>query len=84
VQTGFKYIIFDRTAFIDTGDDRITVQKVPPEIYPASYPAWFFNQEKFLDFFSGEYELIADFISNDQANITSIYKGYIFKLRNDD
>jgi putative methyltransferase (TIGR04325 family) len=81
---GFKYIIFDRTAFTDKGDDRITIQKVPPEIYPASYPAWFFNQEKFLHFFSGEYELIADFESDDRANIPSVYKGYIFKLRNDD
>jgi putative methyltransferase (TIGR04325 family) len=81
---GFKYIIFDRTAFTDTGDDRITIQRVPPEIYPASYPAWFFNQEKFLHFFSGEYELIADFESDDRANIPSVYKGYIFKVRNDD
>ena len=81
MQKRFKYIIIDRTAFIDAGDDRLTVQKVPPEIYPASYPAWFFNQKKFLDYFSGEYELIADFESNDRANIPSVFKGYIFKFK---
>jgi len=80
----FKYIIIDRTAFIDTGDDRITVQKVPPEIYQASYPAWFFNRQKFLDYFSGEYELIADFESNDRADIPSVFKGYIFALKHVD
>jgi putative methyltransferase (TIGR04325 family) len=58
---GFKYIIVDRTAFLDTGDDRITVQKVPPEIYQSSYPAWFFNRARFLNFFSETYELIVEF-----------------------
>jgi putative methyltransferase (TIGR04325 family) len=80
----FKYIIFDRTAFIDTGDDRIAIQKVPQEIYKASYPSWFFNQVKFLDYFSDEYELIADFESNNRANIPSVFKGYIFTLRHVD
>ncbi len=76
-----KYILFDRTPFLYNGEDRITVQKVPAEIYRASYPAWFFNQKKFLDYFSSEYELIADFESNDRANIPSVFKGYIFKLK---
>ena len=79
-----KYVVLDRTAFIDAGDDRITVQKVPPQIYDASYPGWFFNEHKFLDFFSDEYELISDFESNDRANIPSVFKGYIFRLKNAD
>lgn len=74
----FKYILIDRTAFIAKGDDIITIQRVPKEIYQASYPAWFFNQEKFLNFFSGQYELIADFESNDRANIPSVFKGFLF------
>jgi putative methyltransferase (TIGR04325 family) len=48
---GFEFILFDRTPLLDKGGDRITVQKVPPAIYEASYPAWFFNRGKFLDFF---------------------------------
>jgi putative methyltransferase (TIGR04325 family) len=57
------YIIIDRTYFIDASENRITVQTIPPEIYNASYPAWFFNEAAFLSLFSPEYELIADFDS---------------------
>jgi putative methyltransferase (TIGR04325 family) len=81
IEKRLKYVLFDRTSFLYQGEDRITVQKVPPEIYRASYPAWFFNQKKFLDYFSSDYELIADFESNDRANIPSVFKGYIFKLK---
>lgn len=82
IDRGFTYIIFDRTSFLVKGDDRITVQKVPPHIYPARYPAWFFNQEKFLGFFSGTYELIADFDSFESFSLedqSTRNKGFIFK-----
>lgn len=78
---GFIYIIFDRTPFMEKRDDRITVQKIPLEIYQASYPAWFFNQGKFLQFFSEKYELISDFESADRANVASVFKGFIFRLK---
>jgi len=59
---GFEFILIDRTPLLEKGDDRITVQRVPPEIYEASYPAWFFNREKFLSNFSkGGYELMAEY-----------------------
>jgi putative methyltransferase (TIGR04325 family) len=57
----FQYIIFDRTTFVCKGSDRLTVQKVPSEIYPASYPAWFFNLEKFFQVFQDRYQLISQF-----------------------
>lgn len=76
----FKYLVIDRTAFIEAEGDRITVQKVPENIYHASYPAWFFNEHKFLRFLSGSYTLMADFESNDRVNIPSVFKGFIFKL----
>lgn len=58
---GFEFVLFDRTPLLSKGDDRITVQKVPRAIYEASYPAWFFNRDKFLSFFSGDYDLMAEF-----------------------
>jgi putative methyltransferase (TIGR04325 family) len=61
LRKGFTYIIIDRTSFLEKGDDRLTVQKVPPEIYPASYPAWFFNRTRFLNLFADAYELIVEF-----------------------
>jgi len=41
------YILLDRTPFIEGEQDRLTVQHVPPSIYLASYPAWFFSGLKF-------------------------------------
>jgi putative methyltransferase (TIGR04325 family) len=81
VGRGFTFLIFDRTSFLEKGDDRITVQKVPPEIYPASYPAWFFNRGKFLSFFSGTYDLITEFDSFESFRLedqTFQNKGFIF------
>jgi putative methyltransferase (TIGR04325 family) len=75
-----KHIIIDRTAFIK-GTDRITVQKVHPKIYKASYPCWFFNKTKFIDFISTDFELIVEFDSLDEANIVSEFKGFLFELK---
>ena len=59
--TGFEYIIFDRTSFIESTNDKIAVQKVKPSIYEASFPIWFFNYEKFLQIFHSKYDIIAEF-----------------------
>ena len=49
VRAGVQYILIDRTPFIVGDNDRLTVQHVPPSIYPASYPAWFFSEQRFLN-----------------------------------
>lgn len=59
----FDFILFDRTAFNKQSFDRLTLQIVPPEVYPASYPAWFFHEEFFLSHFSGTYIVAAEFPS---------------------
>jgi putative methyltransferase (TIGR04325 family) len=41
-------IIIDRTPFWDGSKDRLCVQHVPPNIYPASYPCWIFSRPEFL------------------------------------
>jgi putative methyltransferase (TIGR04325 family) len=76
----FKYIMIDRTPFIDN-DDRITIQTVHPSIYKATYPCWFLNKKKFLDCFKAEYELILEFDAIDEANISSEFKGFLFKKK---
>jgi putative methyltransferase (TIGR04325 family) len=73
-----EYIIIDRTPFVK-GNDRITVQKVNPKIYKGSYPCWFFNEEKFISSIRREYNLILEFDALDKANITSQFKGFIFR-----
>lgn len=85
INKGIKYIIVDRTAFNKENRDRLTLQIVPPEIYEAKYPAWFLNEEKFLSYFDGKYNLITDFdVTIDKVDeIPSKYKGYFFqKLKN--
>lgn len=87
----FNYLIFDRTTFVTQLSDRLTVQKMPPRIYEASYPAWFFNLDKFLAFFADKYELLADFDSLNKHNAKGDYldlgdtiaveKGFIFKRK---
>lgn len=44
-------VLVDRTPFfVAPLPDRLTVERVPPEIYPASYPAWFLGLERFRRF----------------------------------
>ena len=84
LRKGFPCILFDRTSFLEKGDDRLTVQKVPAEIYPASYPAWFFNLQKFHAFFEGEYDLVAEFDSFESFRLRDVSaqnKGFIFHRR---
>jgi putative methyltransferase (TIGR04325 family) len=84
-----NYLLFDRTAFVN-GDapDRLTLQIVPPEIYEAKYPAWFFNEYGFLAHFDS-YKLKADFrsfvegenhMSIDQEMV-AYDKGFLFERK---
>lgn len=79
MQKEFNYIFFDKMPFIE-GQDRITVQNVNPEIYTASYPCWFFNENKFLQFINNKYSLIYKFDNQDRTNIKSVFRGYLFEL----
>ena len=57
----FEYIIIDRTTFTTEIKDRLAIQNVPENIYKASYPTWFFNEQKFIEIFESHYDLIARF-----------------------
>jgi putative methyltransferase (TIGR04325 family) len=77
-----RHIVIDRTPFLLDGDeDRLTVQRVPPSIYPASYPAWFFSQKKFEAFVQKKYRILASFPSLDRADIPSRYQGFLLELK---
>ena len=43
-----RCLVIDRIPFLENDRNRLTVQKVPPEIYTASYPAWFFSRNRLL------------------------------------
>jgi putative methyltransferase (TIGR04325 family) len=78
------YIIIDRLPINFVGDI-ITLQKVNPIIYDASYPAWILSESSLLKFFRDQhYSLIADFDAlGGKFNIKNyplhgFYKGYFF------
>lgn len=82
INMDFVYIIIDRTGFINYGsDDLLTVQKVHPNIYKASYPCYFFNKSKFINYFLDKYTLITEYNSIDKYNIPAKSKGFIFKKK---
>lgn len=82
IENGFSYIIFDITPFYSGKDDIITVQHVPKDIYLASYPFRIFSLDKFMNLFSGKYNMLADFDSLDLPALRQFkarYSGLIFK-----
>ncbi len=82
INCGFDYILIDRTAFIQTNTDRITIQKVPKSIYQANYPARFFDEDQMLTMFEG-YKTLSDFLTfPSESNIPHTYfKGFLLKRK---
>lgn len=81
ITRNFQYIILDRTPVVELESDVLTVQKVPKEIYEASYPCWFLSEKKLLSCFDDRYDVLADFDSFEVWMLGSIRaqnKGYIF------
>ncbi len=77
VNLGFDYLILDRTPFLPS-TDRITVQKVNPHIYDASYPAWLLNENKFLKIVYKGYKIAGAW----SANYTkTILRGFVFQKK---
>jgi putative methyltransferase (TIGR04325 family) len=52
-------MIVDRTPFADIDDDVITVQKVPPSIYRATYPFRILSRKRILDQLLSSWRFIA-------------------------
>lgn len=61
VDNGVEFVIIDRTPLREEGEDRIVLQRVPPEIYPASYPAWILSRSRLIRFLSRTYRIVAEF-----------------------
>ena len=79
------HVIIDRTAFLHSDHERLTVQRVPNAIYPASYPAWFFSESQFqAAIISAGYQMVADFPGSDDISPegeNAYFKGFIYEWR---
>ena len=74
-------IVFDRTPFLAGGGDRLTVQKVSPRIYPASYPAWFLDRVRFDAILGERYRPVASFADEVGCNVPASFEGGILVKR---
>jgi putative methyltransferase (TIGR04325 family) len=61
VEAGAAHMIIDRTPCSELERDVLTVQTVPPSIYPASYPCWIFARHRLVGSFAPGYRLWAQF-----------------------
>jgi putative methyltransferase (TIGR04325 family) len=59
--SGASHIVIDRTPCSKLERDVLTVQTVPPDVYPASYPCWIFSRERLLRAFAPCYRTLAAF-----------------------
>jgi putative methyltransferase (TIGR04325 family) len=80
----FPYIILDLTYFNPEPGDRITIQKVPPYYYEASYPAWFLDYNKLKNLMLTKYDLVAEHMNEETLFLYGKkvpYQGFTMKLK---
>lgn len=78
----FEYIIFDRTPLLLKGNDRITIQTVPKNIYEAKYPCWLLNENNLKNTFLKDYDLMFDTELAEAININNAaYKSFFLKRK---
>jgi putative methyltransferase (TIGR04325 family) len=77
------HIIIDRMPFWADPTDRLCVQRVPPDIYAASYPCWIFAQSKFQAFLHETWQIITTFSSLDRlsAPVEVVWQGMILERK---
>ena len=84
MQYNIPFFFIDRIAFSPDANDRLTIQKVPPAFYDASYPCWFPSKEKFMQLMSKQYSLLGSFKSGFtlQLGLQELdYEGMWFELK---
>ncbi|MBL9202709.1 MAG: methyltransferase, TIGR04325 family [Opitutaceae bacterium] len=75
----FRHAIIDRTGFVARGRDRLTVQHVPPAIYDASYPCWFFDRASLFAAFAPGWRIAEEWVTDDEADIDAEHRGVHFE-----
>jgi putative methyltransferase (TIGR04325 family) len=78
IRTKFSYILIDRTPCLEGAPDRLTVQQVPPAIYPASYPCWLFARSSLLQPLARDYRQVDEWLCPDEAD-DIVFRGFLFE-----
>ncbi|HET6244984.1 MAG: methyltransferase, TIGR04325 family [Bacteroidetes bacterium] len=84
VSKKIEFIVINRAPLLVKGNDRITIQTVPKNIYQAKYACWILNEQKLLNYFLKYYDLIFDNKSEETININNAeFKTFFFKIKNE-
>lgn len=75
------YVIFDRTPTTNLNEDTFAVQYVPLSVFKASFPIRNFSYNNITKYFKDEYELIAEWVCDLQADPNTTAMGFIFKRK---
>ncbi len=76
----FDFIVIDRTPFSRQYREIIKLQTVPPTIYQASYPSWFFNEKYLYEYLaSKQYSLLEVFDAVGEKGSDYTLKGMIWR-----
>jgi len=81
---GIAYLVIDNTPFNYQPYDRITVQKIHPAIYEASYPCWFLNYNKLKETVSKRYAITEEYHNELYINLDGHkiqYSGMLAELK---
>lgn len=81
-----RFAIIDLTPVHDGAEDRLTVQTVPPSIYPARYPCWLFSAARLRAQLESTFEVVASFDSHLGKDVRAgatraPYRGFILERR---
>lgn len=81
-QSNIPYLLIDRTPLLQTRPTRITIQKVQPSVYNASYPCRLINRTELLDYLLKHFELISRWQHQDRINISdAAFCGFFLKRK---
>jgi putative methyltransferase (TIGR04325 family) len=82
ISLNIEYIIIDRAPVLLIGNDKITIQTVPRNIYKAKYPCWLLNEKHMLQSFFKGYDLVFSGESNESINVSNAaFKSYFLKRK---
>jgi putative methyltransferase (TIGR04325 family) len=80
------HLLIDRTPVHDADSDRLTIQKVPRDIYPASYPCWILSRQRLLASLESRWRLVHEFACDEgrartEAGLPFEFRGFYLERR---
>lgn len=78
---GAGYLIIDRTPFATSGVRELTVQRMPPTLYRASYPSWLFSEDELHQAIGNRYRVFLKWELPSAFTARARFLGFVFKAR---